>query len=114
MDSELTMNYVVLLFSATSEETPFEQKFLLISAKEKKTKLMMTIKQNDFLIFFQVKLGLIIDLTNTTRFYDKTEVERAGINHVKMNCKGLVKYLCVLYAFSSSLQLTCIHKMLKI
>ena len=43
-----------------------------------------------------MKLGLIIDLTNTTRFYDKTEVERAGIKHVKMNCKGLVKYYFVL------------------
>ena len=52
MDSEITMNYVVLLFSVTSEETPYEQKFLLISAKKKKTKLIMTIKQNDFLIFF--------------------------------------------------------------
>lgn len=41
-----------------------------------------------YLDSLKVKLGLIIDLTNTTRFYDKTEVERAGINHVKMNCKG--------------------------
>ena len=30
------MNYVVLMFSVTSEETPYEQKFLLISAKKKK------------------------------------------------------------------------------
>ena len=74
----------------------------------------MTIKQDDFFIFFQVKLGLIIDLTNTTRFYDKTEVERAGIKHVKMNCKGLVKYLYYVCHFSSSLLLTCIHKKLKI
>ena len=56
-----------------------------------------------------MKLGLIIDLTNTTRFYDKTEVERAGINHVKMNCKGLVNYLYSVCHFSSSLQLTCRH-----
>ena len=35
MDSEITMNYVVLLFSVTSEETPYDQKFLLISAKKK-------------------------------------------------------------------------------
>ena len=49
-----------------------------------------------------MKLGLIIDLTNTTRFYDKTEVERAGINHVKMNCKGLVNYLYSVCHFSGS------------
>lgn len=52
MDSEMTMNYLMLLFSVTSEKTPFEQLFLLISAKKKKTKLMMTIKQDDFFIFF--------------------------------------------------------------
>ena len=38
MDSEITMNYLMLLFSVTSEKTPFEQLFLLISAKKKKTK----------------------------------------------------------------------------
>jgi len=42
-------------------------------------------------LYFQVRLGLIIDLTNTNRFYDKREVEKAGIRHAKMNCKGLVK-----------------------
>ena len=37
-----------------------------------------------------MRLGLIIDLTNTNRFYDKGEVEKSGIRHVKMQCKGLV------------------------
>lgn len=36
MDSEITMNYVVLLFSVTGEKTSYEQEFLLISAKKKK------------------------------------------------------------------------------
>ena len=43
-------------------------------------------------LIFQVRLRLIIDLTNTDRFYDKEEVEKAGINHVKMQCKGFVKH----------------------
>lgn len=35
------------------------------------------------------KLGLVIDLTNTDRFYDvNTEVKQQGIKHYKMNCKG--------------------------
>ena len=42
-----------------------------------------------FLFFFlQMRLGLIIDLTNTNRFYDKTVVERTGIKHIKMQLKG--------------------------
>lgn len=34
------------------------------------------------------KLGLWIDLTNTTRFYDKTLVEQKDCKYVKLNCKG--------------------------
>lgn len=36
-----------------------------------------------------MKLGLIIDLTNTSRFYDaESEVKQQGIKYVKINCKG--------------------------
>ena len=38
-----------------------------------------------------MRLGLVIDLTKTSRFYDKREVEKAGIKHVKMQCEGSVK-----------------------
>uniref|UniRef100_A0A5S6QUV6 mRNA-capping enzyme n=2 Tax=Trichuris muris TaxID=70415 RepID=A0A5S6QUV6_TRIMR len=34
------------------------------------------------------EVGLWIDLTNTTRFYNKKEVENAGVEYVKLNCKG--------------------------
>jgi mRNA-capping enzyme len=34
------------------------------------------------------KIGLWIDLTNTTRFYEKSVVESAGIKYLKLNCKG--------------------------
>lgn len=38
---------------------------------------------------YKGKLGLVIDLTNTDRFYDvDSEVKGKGIKHVKMNCKG--------------------------
>ncbi|XP_015912150.1 mRNA-capping enzyme isoform X2 [Parasteatoda tepidariorum] len=36
----------------------------------------------------KVKLGLWIDLTNTTRFYDKNEVEGHDIKYVKLQCRG--------------------------
>lgn len=36
----------------------------------------------------KMKLGLWIDLTNTSRFYDKSEVEEAGCKYVKMQCRG--------------------------
>lgn len=41
-----------------------------------------------YLQSLKVRLGLVIDLTKTSRFYDKREVEKAGIKHVKMQCEG--------------------------
>ncbi|XP_024015070.1 mRNA-capping enzyme isoform X2 [Eutrema salsugineum] len=34
------------------------------------------------------KLGLVIDLTNTTRYYSTTDLKKEGIKHVKIACKG--------------------------
>jgi len=33
-------------------------------------------------------VGLWIDLTNTTRFYDRKEVEKKGCKYVKLQCRG--------------------------
>ncbi len=41
-----------------------------------------------FLVFLQVKMGLLVDLTNTTRFYDRNEIEKEGVKYVKLQCKG--------------------------
>ncbi|KAJ6992975.1 mRNA-capping enzyme [Populus alba x Populus x berolinensis] len=34
------------------------------------------------------KLGLVIDLTNTTRYYSTVDLKKEGIKHVKIYCKG--------------------------
>ncbi|XP_010495036.1 PREDICTED: mRNA-capping enzyme-like [Camelina sativa] len=34
------------------------------------------------------KLGLVIDLTNTTRYYPTLELKKDGIKHVKIACRG--------------------------
>ncbi|XP_058795670.1 mRNA-capping enzyme isoform X3 [Phymastichus coffea] len=34
------------------------------------------------------KIGLWIDLTNTSRFYNKAEVEKNGIRYLKLQCRG--------------------------
>lgn len=34
------------------------------------------------------KIGLWIDLTNTSRFYDKNELEKYGIRYLKLQCRG--------------------------
>ncbi|XP_010543241.1 PREDICTED: mRNA-capping enzyme isoform X2 [Tarenaya hassleriana] len=34
------------------------------------------------------KLGLVIDLTNTTRYYPTSDLKKEGIKHVKIACKG--------------------------
>ncbi|KAK2156753.1 hypothetical protein LSH36_206g04070 [Paralvinella palmiformis] len=38
---------------------------------------------------YKVKMGLVIDLTNTTRFYDKTIIEKEhACKYVKLQCRG--------------------------
>ncbi|XVE61593.1 hypothetical protein DITRI_Ditri06bG0053000 [Diplodiscus trichospermus] len=34
------------------------------------------------------KLGLVIDLTNTSRYYPITDLKKEGIKHVKIQCRG--------------------------
>ncbi|KAG6444076.1 mRNA-capping enzyme [Manduca sexta] len=36
----------------------------------------------------KVKIGLWIDLTNTSRFYDKREIEQMDCKYVKLSCRG--------------------------
>ncbi|XP_078799034.1 mRNA-capping enzyme isoform X2 [Oryzias latipes] len=36
----------------------------------------------------KVKMGLLVDLTNTNRFYDRNDIEKEGIKYVKLACKG--------------------------
>ncbi|XP_045584174.1 mRNA-capping enzyme [Procambarus clarkii] len=37
---------------------------------------------------YKVKIGLWIDLTNTTRFYDSNDIEKKGARYVKLKCRG--------------------------
>ena len=66
------------------------------------------------------KIGMVIDLTNSYRFYDKKEVERGGCRYVKIACKGFEEsptpeavneFIQVVQAFNRSLpqQLICVH-----
>ncbi|PAV59395.1 hypothetical protein WR25_03520 [Diploscapter pachys] len=34
------------------------------------------------------RIGLVIDLTNTSRYYDKTDWEKHDVQYVKLNCPG--------------------------
>ncbi|XP_058517127.1 mRNA-capping enzyme-like [Ochotona princeps] len=36
----------------------------------------------------KVKMSLLVDLTNTSRFYDRSDIEKEGITYVKLPCKG--------------------------
>ena len=38
----------------------------------------------------QLKMGLVIDLTKTNRFYDKAELVEPGVRHYKLKCEGYV------------------------
>uniref|UniRef100_UPI0037E8D94D mRNA-capping enzyme n=1 Tax=Semicossyphus pulcher TaxID=241346 RepID=UPI0037E8D94D len=43
---------------------------------------------SNYLKSLKVKMGLLVDLTNTTRFYDRNEIEKDGVKYVKLQCKG--------------------------
>ncbi|CAI5684092.1 unnamed protein product [Oreochromis niloticus] len=43
---------------------------------------------SNYLKSLKVKMGLLVDLTNTTRFYDRSEIEKEGIKYMKLQCKG--------------------------
>ncbi|KAG8124046.1 hypothetical protein E2320_019351, partial [Naja naja] len=43
---------------------------------------------SQYLKSLKVKMGMLIDLTNTNRFYDRSEIEKDGIVYVKLQCKG--------------------------
>uniref|UniRef100_A0A8C5DSM7 mRNA-capping enzyme n=1 Tax=Gouania willdenowi TaxID=441366 RepID=A0A8C5DSM7_GOUWI len=43
---------------------------------------------SNYLKSLKVKMGLLVDLTNTTRFYDRNEIEKDGVKYMKLQCKG--------------------------
>lgn len=44
----------------------------------------------------QLRVGLVVDLTKTDRFYDKRSLTELGIGHYKLKCEGYVaSKLCV-------------------
>lgn len=69
---------------------------------------------------YKVKIGLWIDLTNTSRFYDKTAVENNDCKYVKLACRGhgetpspeTVKafvHLCKNYTQNNPLEIIAVH-----
>ncbi|KAG7266881.1 hypothetical protein CRUP_027944 [Coryphaenoides rupestris] len=42
----------------------------------------------NFLKSLKVKMGLLVDLTNTTRFYERSDIEKDGVKYLKLPCKG--------------------------
>uniref|UniRef100_A0A3P8V1D6 mRNA-capping enzyme n=1 Tax=Cynoglossus semilaevis TaxID=244447 RepID=A0A3P8V1D6_CYNSE len=42
----------------------------------------------NYLRSLKVKLGLLVDLTNTKRFYNPNNLEKEGIKYMKLPCKG--------------------------
>ncbi|KAG5276547.1 hypothetical protein AALO_G00106940 [Alosa alosa] len=43
---------------------------------------------SNYLKSLKVKMGLLIDLTNTTRFYDRNDIEKEAIKYFKLQCRG--------------------------
>ncbi|KAI4465297.1 mrna-capping enzyme [Holotrichia oblita] len=65
----------------------------------------------------KIKLGLWIDLTNTTRFYNKQEIEERDCKYVKFQCRGhgetptaeqTVTFVSLVHTFISKHPLDCI------
>ena len=36
----------------------------------------------------ELRMGLVVDLTKTDRFYDKRDLTEVGIGHYKLKCEG--------------------------
>ena len=36
----------------------------------------------------QLRMGLVVDLTKTDRYYDKRALTEVGIGHYKLKCEG--------------------------
>ncbi|XP_058516878.1 mRNA-capping enzyme isoform X2 [Ochotona princeps] len=43
---------------------------------------------SNYLKSLKVKMSLLVDLTNTSRFYDRNDIEKEGITYIKLQCKG--------------------------
>ncbi|ERE67092.1 mRNA-capping enzyme [Cricetulus griseus] len=43
---------------------------------------------SNYLKSLKVKMSLLVDLTNTSRFYDGNDIEKEGIKYIKLQCKG--------------------------
>ncbi|XP_040839691.1 mRNA-capping enzyme isoform X3 [Ochotona curzoniae] len=43
---------------------------------------------SNYLKSLKVKMSLLVDLTNTSRFYDRNDIEKEGIAYIKLQCKG--------------------------
>ncbi|EDL05483.1 mRNA-capping enzyme isoform 2 [Mus musculus] len=43
---------------------------------------------SNYLKSLKVKMSLLVDLTNTSRFYDRNDIEKEGIKYIKLQCKG--------------------------
>lgn len=86
-----------------AEENRFHPSMLLIYLKSLKVSNETKAEELNFFgkppshhvfpLFPQVKMGLLVDLTNTTRFYDRSDIEEEGIKYVKLQCKGYVQIL---------------------
>lgn len=42
----------------------------------------------NYLKSLKVKMGLLVDLINILRFYDRNDIEKEGIKYIKFQCKG--------------------------
>lgn len=42
----------------------------------------------DYIKLLNARLGLWIDLTKTTRYYDRTTIEEKGVQYIKLSCQG--------------------------
>jgi len=66
-------------------KTPLDERYddqVPIEFRFPPTMLFNNMKQH------KVKIGLWIDLTNTSRFYDKNKIEAEDCKYVKINCRG--------------------------
>eukprot|EP00731_Ephydatia_muelleri_P011049 Em0005g1635a len=66
-------------------KTPLDNRYDSQISEGDRFKFSMLI---DLVTARQLKMGLVIDLTKTNRFYDKAELVESGVRHYKLKCEG--------------------------
>jgi len=61
-------------------------------------------------VYLQIKLGLVVDLTNTSRFYRHEDIAQHDCKYVKLQCRGWVQTAYWVFLLCTSVDVVFLNK----